>query len=133
MQTDKPQSQPKISNTKPSNAIPVTEAFASDSHQQLLSQMQQTADTASQLLKSLSHPQRLLLLCQLTEGEQCVAQLEARVGLKQPSLSQQLGVLRKDGIVTTRREGKHIYYAIANDDALAVMQVLYERFCNNDC
>ena len=84
---------------------------------------------ASQLLKSLSHPDRLLLLCQLTQGEYCVSELEDLVGVGQPSLSQQLGILRKDELVTTRREGKQIYYSIASDDALSVLQLLYERFC----
>lgn len=102
-----------------------TSAIASD----LASQMQASATKASQLLKSLSHPDRLLLLCQLTQGEYCVGELESLVGVGQPSLSQQLGILRKDKLVTTRREGKQIYYSIASDDALAVLQLLYERFC----
>lgn len=79
--------------------------------------MQQASMQASQLLKSLSHPDRLLLLCQLTQGEYCVSELESLVGVGQPSLSQQLGILRKDALVTTRREGKQIYYSIASDDA----------------
>lgn len=91
--------------------------------------MQQASMQASQLLKSLSHPDRLLLLCQLTQGEYCVSELECLVGVGQPSLSQQLGILRKDELVTTRREGKQIYYSIASDDALSVLQLLYERFC----
>ena len=91
--------------------------------------MQQASMQASQLLKSLSHPDRLLLLCQLTQGEYCVSELESLVGVGQPSLSQQLGILRKDALVTTRREGKQIYYSIASDDALAVLHLLYERFC----
>ena len=91
--------------------------------------MQQASMQASQLLKSLSHPDRLLLLCQLTQGEFCVSELESLVGVGQPSLSQQLGILRKDELVTTRREGKQIYYSIASDDALAVLHLLYERFC----
>ena len=95
----------------------------------LASQMQQASLQASQLLKSLSHPDRLLLLCQLTQGEYCVSELESLVGVGQPSLSQQLGILRKDALVSTRREGKQIYYSIASDDALAVLQLLYERFC----
>lgn len=95
----------------------------------MLDQMQSSASQASQLLKSLSHPDRLMLLCQLTQGEHCVSELETQVGLGQPSLSQQLGILRKDGLVNTRREGKQIYYSIASDDALAVLQVLYSRFC----
>lgn len=92
-------------------------------------QMQQASLQASKLLKSLSHPDRLLLLCQLTQGEYCVSELESLVGVGQPSLSQQLGILRKDELVTTRRDGKQIYYRIASDDALAVLQLLYERFC----
>lgn len=95
----------------------------------LAAQMQSSAIKASQLLKSLSHPDRLLLLCQLTQGEYCVGELESLVGVGQPSLSQQLGILRKDKLVTTRREGKQIYYRIASDDAKAVLQLLYERFC----
>ena len=95
----------------------------------LAKQMQQASLQASQLLKSLSHPDRLLLLCQLTQGEYCVGDLESLVGVGQPSLSQQLGILRKDKLVSTRREGKQIYYSIASDDALAVLQLLYQRFC----
>ena len=95
----------------------------------LAEQMQQASMKASQLLKSLSHPNRLLLLCQLTQGEYCVSELESLVGIGQPSLSQQLGILRKDELVTTRREGKQIYYSIASDDALAVLELLYQRFC----
>ena len=95
----------------------------------LAEQMQQASMQASQLLKSLSHPNRLLLLCQLTQGEYCVSELESLVGVGQPSLSQQLGILRKDELVTTRREGKQIYYSIASDDALAVLELLYQRFC----
>lgn len=95
----------------------------------LAKQMRQSSQQASKLLKSLSHPDRLLLLCQLTQGEYCVSELETLVGVGQPSLSQQLGILRKDELVATRREGKQIYYRIASDDALAVLQLLYERFC----
>ena len=95
----------------------------------MLYQMHAAAGKASQLLKSLSHPDRLMLLCQLTQGEHCVSQLEEKVGLGQPSLSQQLGILRKDGLVNTRREGKQIYYSVASEDALAILNVLYDRFC----
>lgn len=95
----------------------------------LAKQMQEASLQASQLLKSLSHPDRLLLLCQLTQGEYCVGDLESLVGVGQPSLSQQLGILRKDKLVSTRREGKQIYYSIASEDALAVLQLLYQRFC----
>ena len=95
----------------------------------LAKQMQQASLQASQLLKSLSHPDRLLLLCQLAQGEYCVGELESLVGVGQPSLSQQLGILRKDELVATRREGKQIYYSIASENALAVLELLYQRFC----
>nr|WP_241879372.1 metalloregulator ArsR/SmtB family transcription factor [Psychrobacter sp. PraFG1]UNK06147.1 metalloregulator ArsR/SmtB family transcription factor [Psychrobacter sp. PraFG1] len=67
-----------------------------------------SATKASALLKSLSHSDRLLLLCQLVESEACVRDLEQATGIKQPSLSQQLGVLRDNGLVSTRREGRQI-------------------------
>ena len=91
--------------------------------------MQSSAANASRLLKALANPDRLLLLCQLTQGEYCVSDMEALVGVLQPTLSQQLGVLRQEGLVTTRRDGKQIFYSITSQDALAVMQVLYQRFC----
>ena len=91
--------------------------------------MQLAAVKASRLLKTLANPDRLLLLCQLTQGEHGVSEMEALVGVLQPTLSQQLAVLREEGLVTTRREGKQIFYSIASPDALAVMQVLYQRFC----
>lgn len=91
--------------------------------------MQSAAAKASRLLKALANPDRLLLLCQLTQGRHCVSEMEALVGVLQPTLSQQLAVLRQEGLVTTLREGKQIFYSIASQDALAVMQVLYQRFC----
>ena len=91
--------------------------------------MQLAAAKASRLLKALANPDRLLLLCQLTQGEHCVSEMETLVGVLQPTLSQQLAVLRQEGLVTTRREGKQIFYSIASPDALAVMQVLYQQFC----
>ncbi len=91
--------------------------------------LRRSADAACRLMKALSNPDRLLLLCQLTQGEKRVGELEALLGIAQPTLSQQLGVLREEGLVTTRREGKHIHYQIASPEALAVMQTLYEQFC----
>ncbi|RDB42383.1 ArsR family transcriptional regulator [Halomonas sp. DQ26W] len=87
------------------------------------------AASATGLLRALAHEDRLLLLCQLSQEELCVSDLEARLKIYQPSLSQQLGVLRKQGLVTTRREGKHIFYRIADARALALLQVLYQQFC----
>lgn len=89
------------------------------------------AGAACRLMKVLSNPDRLLLLCQLTEGEKCVSELETLVGIGQPTLSQQLGVLRQDALVTTRRDGKNIYYQISNTQTLAVMNLLYDQFCGD--
>ena len=91
--------------------------------------MQAAAAQASGMLKVLGNPDRLLLLCQLTQGEFCVSELEAQLRIGQPTLSQQLGVLREEGLVSTRREGKQIYYKIDSPEATAIMQVLYELFC----
>ncbi|APW44623.1 ArsR/SmtB family transcription factor [Rhodoferax saidenbachensis] len=94
-----------------------------------LAVLRQSADAACRLMKTLSNPDRLLLLCQLSLGEKNVGELEALVGISQPTLSQQLGVLREEGLVSTRREGKNIYYCVASPQALAVMEVLYAQFC----
>lgn len=91
--------------------------------------MRTKASQASDLLKALANPDRLLLLCQLSQCEQCVSDLEKSVGIRQPSLSQQLTVLRAENLVKTRREGKQIYYSIASKEALLVMRLLYEQFC----
>lgn len=94
-----------------------------------LQAMQSAATQACGLLKVLGNPDRLLLLCQLTQGEFCVSELETLLRIQQPTLSQQLGVLREDGLVSTRREGKQIFYKIDSREATAVMQVLYELYC----
>lgn len=91
--------------------------------------MRRAAEQACGLLKALGNPDRLLLLCQLTQGEYCVGELETLTGIRQPTLSQQLGVLRDEQLVKTRREGKQIYYCIASKEAMAVMEVLYELYC----
>ena len=94
-----------------------------------LAELQNAAASASSLLKVLANQDRLLLLCQMTQGEYCVSDLEQLTGVRQPTLSQQLTVLRDESMVTTRREGKQIFYSIASKEALAVLQVLYEQFC----
>lgn len=88
-----------------------------------------SAADACALLKALANPDRLLLLCQMSTGEYCVSELEELTGIRQPTLSQQLTVLREQELVHTRREGKQIFYRIGSKQALAVMQVLYEQFC----
>jgi DNA-binding transcriptional ArsR family regulator len=109
---------------------PATEALlAAPMGPQDLARLQASAEKACALLKALAHTDRLVLLCRLTQGEFRVGELEADLGIRQPSLSQQLGVLRQEGLVETRREGKHIHYRLASEDALAVLQVLHERLC----
>jgi DNA-binding transcriptional ArsR family regulator len=95
-----------------------------------LDQMQASAADACRLMKVLANPDRLLILCQLSQGEKRVGELEALLGIVQPTLSQQLTVLRDEELVSTRREGKNIYYQLTSPRALAVMQVLYLQFCD---
>jgi len=94
-----------------------------------LQEMQKAAAQACSLLKTLGNPDRLLLLCQMAQGEYCVSELESLLGISQPTLSQQLGVLRDEQVVHTRREGKQIYYRLASVEAAAVMKVLYDLYC----
>ena len=91
--------------------------------------MRLAAQAACALMKALSNPDRMLLLCELAEGERNVGELQELVGIQQPTLSQQLAVLREEELVATRREGKNIYYSIADARVLAVLQVLYAQFC----
>ena len=91
--------------------------------------MRTAASRAAGLLKALANPDRLMLLCQLTQGEHCVSQLERKVGIMQPTLSQQLTVLREEQLVTTRREGKQIFYSLASQEATAILKVLYQFYC----
>lgn len=92
-------------------------------------QMHEAAAEAAQLMKTLANPDRLMLLCQLSQGEMSVGELEAALGIRQPTLSQQLTVLRDEALVATRREGKYIYYRVRSAAALAVLKVLYQQFC----
>lgn len=80
-------------------------------------------------LKVLANEDRLLLLCQLAQGEMCVGELEKALGIRQPTLSQQLTVLRQDGVVNTRREGRHIFYSVADPALLDILAVLYRLYC----
>lgn len=91
--------------------------------------MQKAAGEASALMRAMAHPDRLMILCQLTRGELCVGDIEAITGIVQPSLSQQLTVLRSLRLVTTRREGKHIHYSIASREAAQILAKLYELYC----
>ena len=81
------------------------------------------------LLKALANEDRLLLLCQLVGHERNVGELEALTGIRQPTLSQQLGVLRDEGLVATRRDGKYVYYQMASFEVSQVMKTLSSLYC----
>lgn len=91
--------------------------------------LQAHAQAAASLLKTLANPDRLLLLCHLVDGELSVTQLGVAAGLGQPTLSQQLGVLRLDGLVATRRVGKSIFYRLKSPHVQAVLQTLHRLYC----
>lgn len=90
------------------------------------------AGQAVAALKVLANEDRLLLLCQLSQGEMCVSELEEALDIHQPTLSQQLGVLRSEGVVVTRRQGKNIYYSVADPALLEILAVLYRLYCPKD-
>jgi len=94
-----------------------------------LKEMETAAEKVSDLMKILSHKTRLMILCQLVEGEKSVGALTDLVGARAPAMSQQLALLRKDGLVTTRRDGQTIYYALARTDISKLMAFLYETYC----
>ena len=87
------------------------------------------ADQASNLLKALSNRHRLLLICQLTEGERSVGELAECLNLRDSTVSQHLALLRKDGLVSARRDAQTIYYSIASEPAREVLKMLYQIFC----
>ena len=94
-----------------------------------LDMLKTSAGDATRYLKALANQNRLLILCNLIEGEKSVGELERAIGLRQPTLSQQLARLRSGNLVRTRRDAKSIYYSIADDDIRTVLQVLYGKFC----
>jgi DNA-binding transcriptional ArsR family regulator len=94
-----------------------------------LEAMHAAAGEASRLLKTLANPDRLMLVCRLAQGEASVGELEADLGILQPTLSQQLTVLREEALVEARRDGRHVFYRLKAAPALAVVRVLYDQFC----
>lgn len=97
-----------------------------------MDRMLENAVTASNFLKAISHEGRLMILCHLVSGEKSVTELEALMSARQAAVSQQLSRLRLEGLVIPRREGKTIYYRLANDRPRKVLEVVYELFCKND-
>jgi DNA-binding transcriptional ArsR family regulator len=91
--------------------------------------MQNAADDASELLKSLANRHRLLILCRLIEGEHSVGQLAAALDLRDSTVSQHLALLRKDGLVAARRDGQTMWYGIVSQPARRIVETLYDLFC----
>lgn len=91
--------------------------------------MRAAAEEATVLLRALANADRLLLLCQLSQGERCVGDLEEALAIGQPTLSQQLTVLRNLELVNARREGRHVYYSVRDPRVLGVLLTLYRVFC----
>jgi DNA-binding transcriptional ArsR family regulator len=96
-------------------------------------QMQRAAGDATDLLKALANRNRLMLLCQLVGGEKSVGELAGLLELRDTAVSQQLALLRKDGLVAARREAQTIYYRLASDAAAKVIETLYAVFCADAC
>ena len=91
--------------------------------------MAEAAERVSALMKTLGHKDRLLVLCNLAEGERAVGDLAADLGLSQSSLSQHLARMRNQGLVETRRESQTIYYRLSDGDARELIRSLYDIFC----
>lgn len=91
--------------------------------------LRQAAGLAVGALKVLANEDRLLLLCQLSQGEMSVSDLEETLDIRQPTLSQQLAVLRAEGVVNTRRDGKRIFYCVTDPKVVQLLEVLYNLYC----
>ena len=98
-----------------------------------ISQLRQSASIACSTLRLLANEDRLMLLCQISQGEKNVSTLEALTDIRQPTLSQQLGVLRNEGVVSTRREGKQIFYSLSDPHIEDLLQTLYNLYCCENC
>lgn len=105
------------------------EAIQTDTPDMSMADMRANAQRAAKLLKSMSNPVRLMVLCKLAEGEKSVGELELNMPLSQSALSQHLALLRTHKLVKTRRSGQSIYYSLAGVEASAILATLYELFC----
>ena len=94
-----------------------------------IKKLKRNAKNATALLKALAHEARLMILCQLVDNELCVGDLLKSTDLSQSAFSQHLSVLRKDGLVKTRKEAQTVYYSLSDDKALQVLEVLHKIYC----
>lgn len=112
-----------------SRAIPTEDAIPAGVRPAEMRRLAKNASKACDLLGAMANPARLMILCQLAEGEKSVSQLQPAVALSQSALSQHLAVLRRKGVVRTRREGQLIYYSLSSGQAASIMETLHEQFC----
>lgn len=96
-----------------------------------MAKLEENATRACGLLKAMANPARLMVLCQIADGEKSVSELERAVGLSQSGLSQHLAVLRNKNLVSTRRDAQTIYYSLSSAEAVAIMHTLYAVFCHS--
>src|SRR6056297_2191477 len=108
--------------------LPVFDTSLSDAE---MDSMLENATTASNFMKAISHEGRLMILCHLVSGEKTVTELEDLLAARQAAVSQQLSRLRLEGLVTPRREGKTIYYRLADDRPRRMLEVVYDLFCRD--
>lgn len=109
--------------------LPVFEKGLDESE---LDRMVENARQATNLLKALAHEGRLLILCHLANGERSVTELEELLSSRQAAVSQQLARLRLEGLVDFRRDGKAIYYSLADERARRMLETVYDMFCKED-
>ena len=91
--------------------------------------LEDKAESAAEFLKMMASAPRLLLMCLVLEDERCVSELAEKTGMRMPTVSQQLALLRAQGLVTTRREGTTIYYRLSSEPVKDIMAMLYKHFC----
>lgn len=91
--------------------------------------LEQKADETAHILKLLAHPKRLLLLCKLKDGEKKVGELEKKCAISQSQLSQFLAKMREDGLVEARKDGQHVYYHIADERVIRLLDALEKTMC----
>jgi len=106
--------------------------FSVDMAEEDLDKMVDNATTASNFLKAISHEGRLMILCHLVTGEKTVTELEDLLSARQAAVSQQLSRLRLEGLVIPRRDGKAIFYRLADDRPRRILEVVYDLFCGED-
>lgn len=97
-----------------------------------MDRMMTNATNAANFLKAISHEGRLMILCHLVSGEKSVTELEELLSARQAAVSQQLSRLRLEGLVVPRREGKTIYYSLADERPRRILEVVYDLFCAQD-